>query len=461
MGKHSASKGQLRKRASHKQEAMKDAQLYASSGLINSGPHTRIQQQRKKRSIKRIAVVTLGVFLVAALGAGAWAYLTIHGAAATMNKNAKVDTKLSKVLTDAKATEPFTVLLMGNDRRPGDTVYRADTIILAKVDPKLKKVWMLSIPRDTRVEIPGHGVQKINAANAFGGSALMVQTVQNLLGVPINHYMEINFTGFQKVVETLGGVWINVDTEINDVKAASYSPHNRAAHISKGYQLLDGEHALTFVRSRAFPDADFTRMRHQQEFFKALAQQASKLSNVFKIPLIVSDISKQLSTDMSMSDLLATATAMRSTGSANVQTATVTGVWRSPYVYTDEARKQVLVDAFTNETPFDVTSTVSAASTVEPKTVSVTVHNGAGISGCATTAAQILRTAGYNVGEVGNANQFVYTETLVVYKDSKAKATQVAGELPTAKVVASNGMYTFTTDVLVVVGKDCSTWSTK
>lgn len=462
MGKHSAQgNGFVRKRQVRKANKMQDARLYASSGLVEAAPALRIQQQRKRQLIKRIVLGVFAALVVVALGLGAWVYLTLHGAINSMNKSAKVDKKLAKVLTKPKAAEPFTILLMGNDRRPGDTRYRADTIIVAKVDPQLKKVWMLSIPRDTRVDIPGHGVSKINAANAYGGSSLMVETVHKLLGVPINHYMEINFDGFEKIVQILGGVWINVDTNIDDWKAASNSPHHRASHISKGYQLLDAEHALVYVRSRAFPDADFTRMRHQQEFFKALAKQAAQFGNVLKIPTMVAEISKYMSTDMSMGDLVSTVTAMRSMGSDNVQTATVTGVWRSPFVYTDETRKAALVDAFINERPFDSTATVSAATKVDPKTVSVTVRNGAGISGCANVAAGMLKTAGYNVGEVGNASQFVYTETLVIYKDSKTKATQVAGELPSGKVVASNGMYSFTTDVLVVVGKDYSGWSTK
>ena len=98
------------------------------------------------------------------------------------------------------------------------------------------------------------------------------------------------------------------------------------------------------------------------------------------------------------------------------------------------------------------------ASRITPSTISVTVRNGAGIEGSAAAAAEILTATGYAVGEVGNANQFVYEETLVIYKTDREMAVQVAEELPEARVVESRGMYEFVTDILVVVGADYATW---
>jgi len=106
---------------------------------------------------------------------------------------------------------------------------------------------------------------------------------------------------------------------------------------------------------------------------------------------------------------------------------------------------------------FDGTATAEAR--VEPSSVTVTVRNGAGIEGCAKAAAGILEGLGYKIAGVGNANQFVYDRTLVVYRDKADAAEQIAGELPTADAVESRGMYEFSTDILVVVGKDYSTWA--
>ncbi len=415
----------------------------------------RIRHARRKKAAKRAALATFLVIVLVLAGGAAWGYSILHSAQQTMNENSQDDGDLEEALTERVPKEPFTVLLLGQDNRPGESAARADTIIVARIDPENDKVWMLSIPRDTRAEIPGYGTDKINAATFYGGPALMVDTVEEFLGIPVNHYMDIEFDGFIQVVDSLGGVWIDVDAEIDDEKASSHGSYT-ASHIDEGYQLLDGDHALTFVRSRDFPDADFTRMRHQQQFFKALADQATQFDNVIKIPGMVEDVAQFMSTDMSMNEIIEVAMALRDMGGANVQTATVMGAWKSPYVWPDEDKKEFLVDAMMAGLPFDTTATVETG--VDPKTVTVTVRNGAGIEGCATAAADMLTQAGYVVGEVGNANQFVYEETLVVYSTDRAAAVQVATVLPKARVVESRGMYSFSTDVLVVVGKDYTTW---
>lgn len=418
----------------------------------------RIHHERRKAMLKRLGIITLIALAVIVGGTAAWAYSLFHSAQVTMNDNMPDQEDLSGVLTEREPKEPFTVLLLGNDIRKGEDMARADSIIVARIDPENEKVWLVSIPRDTRVEIPGYGVDKINAAHFYGGPSLMIETVEEFLGMPINHYMDINFTGFVKAVDSLGGVWIDVPQEIDDEKAASGSK-NRVTHIDAGYQLLNGEQALTFMRSRDYVDADFTRMKNQQAFFKALADQATNLDNVFKIPGMIKDVSQFMSTDMSVAQMAEVAIALRNMGGGNVETATVAGEWRTPYVWTDEERKEFLVDAMMAGRSFDDTATIDAGA-LDPASVTVTVRNGAGIEGCATAVADMLKALGYNVVEVGNANQFVYDETLVVYKTGQSTAVQVGKGLPKARVVESRGMYAFSTDVLVVVGKDFATWET-
>jgi LCP family protein required for cell wall assembly len=415
----------------------------------------RVHHERRVRAMKVTALVVGLVLLAATGGTAIWAYLTLQSAQRTMNAGTQADERIAAVLDKREPQKPFTVLLLGTDERPGEADSRTDTMILAKIDPRQEKVWLLSIPRDTRAEIPGVGIDKINAANFHGGPALTVQTVQALLGVPVNHYIAMNFEGFQAMVDTLGGVWIDVEVEIDDPKAASHGSRT-AQYIAPGYQLLDGEHALTFVRSRDFIDADFTRMKHQQQFFKALADQATRFGNVFKLPVVVRDVAQYIQTDMSITQLADVALALRDMGGENVQAATLTGEWISPYVWLDEEVKVQLVSALLGGRPFEEPDAI--AELIDPATVSITVRNGAGIEGCAAAAADILRTAGYAVGQVGNANQFVYDETLVVYASDYDAAMQVAAELPTAKAVEGRGMYEFSTDILVVVGRDYASW---
>ena len=350
----------------------------------------------------------------------------------------------------------MTILLLGSDIRPKEDAARADTIIVARFDPETKKTLLVSIPRDTRVDIPGHGVGKINTANYLGGPALMIETVEDLLDISVNHYMEIDFKGFVGIVDALGGVYVDVDSEIDDWDASSHSPSHRAAHIDPGYQLLDGEYALTYVRSRDFPDADFTRMRHQQEFFRALAKQSTRFENVFKMPAAISEFAKATTTDLGVSEILGLVNSARGIDEENIQTATLSGEWQSPYVYPDEDLIVQLGTALREGGDIEEGAATDEGGEVslDPSTVEVDIRNGAGTVGIASEASDVLGAEGFTVVEIGNANQFVYDETLVVYREDQPRAEAVASALPVAKVIPSRGMYAFESDVLVVIGKD-------
>jgi len=446
MGKHDAP----RRRRTDRDH--RNGRRHRSVAPVASAPHTHPKRGRRLRRAKRMAAVT-AIALVVVLVAGlTWAYAFLRGIEGRMQETVKADEAVGAALTKKEPEEPFNLLLLGSDARLEEEAARADTIIVARVDPTVHKVWMVSIPRDTRVEIPGNGVNKINAATAIGGPSLMIDTVEEYLGMPIHHYMEVDFSGFQGIVDAMGGIYIDVDVEIDDPKAASHSPGRRASYIAPGYQLLDGEHALTYVRSRNFPDSDFTRMRHQQNFFKALAEQSASWGNLLKLPKIASELSRHVVTDMSVSQMLSLAQSFKGMGTENIQTATLPGEWRSPYVIVDEAMKEYLVSQMLTGGSIEATSVPEPQR--DPAGITVAIRNGAGISGVAGQAAARLQAHGFRVLEVGNANQFVYEDTLIVYKDDEGAAQVVASALPKGRLVPSRGMYAFSTDVLVVVGKD-------
>ncbi len=328
---------------------------------------------------------------------------------------------------------------------------------------------MISIPRDMRAEIPGHGHRKINDAYAYGEEQLAIDSVEKLTGQKINYYMGVDFRGFKRIVDAMGGVWIDVPVEINDTQADP-SKGNKYSHVDSGYQLLDGNHAITFVRARhQFADQDFTRMKNQQRFFRAIADQIATKTSVAKIPRIVSTSARYISTNMSLMEMLRTAQAMKGAGSKNVYTTTLPGSWRTPYIWPDEAGMKKILAKFEAGEPFkakkkpkassSTSSTTDAAPAApkakKPSEITVTIRNGAGIAGCAKQAASILKAQAFKVKDVGNANQFVYDKTLVIYKKDKGAAERVLSALPPGtKLVESRGMYAFDTDVLMVVGKD-------
>ncbi len=407
---------------------------------------------RRARNARRALYAVMSLIALTAITTLVWGFFFLRGVQRTMQQAVAADPKVAQALTEAKSEEPFTILIMGVDGRPSEGAQRTDTMIVARVDPASKRVWMVSIPRDTKVKIPDHGTGKANKAYFAGGPALAIRTVEGLLDVPINHYMVIGLNGFQKIVDAMGGVYIDVDVAIDDYKAAAASPGHRARRIEPGYQLLDGEHALTYVRSRDFPDADFARMKHQQTFFKALAQQSMRWGNVFRLPGMVKQFSRYTSTDMDITELIDVVRALRGISDMDVQTATLPGEWKSPYIVANENEKTRLSEALRSGGDIETTATVEPA--VVPASVSVAVRNGAGVAGVAADAAGRLRQAGFAVGPVGNANQFVYDATLIVYTSDAAAATVVADALGRGKLVESRGMYSFDTDVLVVVGKD-------
>lgn len=421
--------------------------------IVEPAPELRIHRERRKRMWRRTFYSLLGAVMTLIVGVAVWGYAFVNAVEDDLQKPESITPELSEQLTEPEPKEPITILLLGSDVRPDEEAARADTIIVARVDLEEKKVWMLSIPRDTRVEIPGHGVSKINAANFYGGPALMVETVKGFLGIDINHYMEIDFTGFEAMVDALGGVWIDVPVEIDDWKAASHSPGHRAKHIDPGYQLLDGEHALTFVRSRDFPDADWQRMRNQQLFFRELASQSTRWENVFKLPGVVREFAEYAVTDMSVSEMIDVGRSLAGISEDDIQATTLPGEWRSPYVYVDEAEKERLVTALMAGEPFEPPVEEQEFA---PSEVRVAVRNGGGVDGAATEASDALKSQGYVVVEVGNANQFVYDKTLIVYADEVAerKASMVAEALGIGTLVPSRGMYSYSGDVLVVVGED-------
>jgi LCP family protein required for cell wall assembly len=447
---------------------LSDPQTRRRGSLEAAPARLRVERDRRRARAKRIAIVVAGVLAALLVFGAAGVFAYAKHIEQTMQGTVVQKQAISAVLTPAKPMEPYNVLLLGVDRRPGEKAYRTDTMIVAHIDPQQKKVWMLSLPRDTKVAIPGHGERKINDAHFFGGPELTVKTVQNFTGLKINHYMEVNFAAFQKAVDALGGVWVNVPRAIND-KKADRSPNHRAAKIDAGYQKLDGEHALTFVRSRDYIDADWSRMKNQQLFFKALADTMAKTSSVAKIPSVISAVSPQIVTDMSLVDMIRTAQSLKDAGGSNVYTATATGTWKTPYVYPDMARLKHLVADIKAGRSFEPTkattptesvgpgSTPVSAATKKPGQITVSVNNGSGISGAAKQASSILKAQGFQVPTVGNANQNVYAKTLIVYKTDIGPAQVAATYLPPGtKLVQSRGMYAFNTDVLLIVGKDWS-----
>ena len=242
------------------------------------------------------------MFVAALVGAGIW-YANVQ---AQLNNSQVITAELRQTLQEPSApSDPYYVLLLGTDGRPGETEYRADSIILARVDPIHKRVTMLSIPRDTRVLWKG-SYMKINAVHFYDGANGMVQAVNELCGVHIAHYAEVNFDGLAGITDALGGVTVNVEQYMRDTENFS-----DVVELYPGVQKLNGAQALFFTRVRyAFADSDYTRMRHQRTFIKAMIAQILNTGDPVAIANIVNSTARMVITDLSVSDIISLGTQM-------------------------------------------------------------------------------------------------------------------------------------------------------
>jgi polyisoprenyl-teichoic acid--peptidoglycan teichoic acid transferase len=184
------------------------------------------------------------------------------------------DLQLGKQLAESDPGKPQTILLLGSDRRPDDatdggagTGARSDTIILVRLDPEEGATALMSLPRDLKVEIPGHGVDKINAAYSLGGPRLTLKTVKRLTGLSINHVINVDFKGFQKAIDAIDCIYTDVDRRYyNDTAEFAY------INIPAGYQRMCGEKALQYARFR-HEDSDLVRGIRQQDLLRDAKQQ--------------------------------------------------------------------------------------------------------------------------------------------------------------------------------------------
>ena len=215
-------------------------------------------------------------------------------------------------LPDWDKKDRINVLLLGVDRRDAGDVPRADTIIVVTIDPLTKDVGMLSIPRDLLVTIPGYGQEKINAAYPLGmsssltGPGLLRATIEYNFGIPIHYYAEVDFEGFVRIVDTLGGVVVDVPAPIKDDEYPGEDYNYTRIYFAPGLQHMDGRTALRYVRTR-HDDNDFSRGYRQQQVLRALREQGLRLDLLRKAPQLVDALADTVRTDLSPQQVLALA----------------------------------------------------------------------------------------------------------------------------------------------------------
>lgn len=265
------------------------------------------------------AKYTAGVILVFLLfftmGSAISAYMLTGGVAP---ESTDEDTALLE-----EEGERTNILVLGVDARPGEKNSRSDTMLLVSIDPKLDKAAIISIPRDTRLNVPGSPLDKICTANYVGGPEYAVKIVEDFMGINIDYYMKADFKGFQDIIDTLGGVTINVPQRM-------YKP-SEGIDLYPGLQELDGYKALAFVRYRGYAYGDIERTSHQQDFLVALADEILQPKTIPKLPTLIKEVRNYVKTDIGLKDMLKIASWAPGFTRASLVTQTLPGYFYDVY----------------------------------------------------------------------------------------------------------------------------------
>ena len=354
------------------------------------------------------------------------------------------------------ADKPAVAMIIGYDMRGSGSSsgWRSDTVMLVRIDPDKDAATLLSFPRDLYVTHPGceghpSWSGKLNEAFAFCGPKGTLTTVKELTGIPIHYMITVNFRAFTKIVDRLDGVYMDVDQRyFNDVPDAGYP----MLDLNPGYQLLNGEDALDFVRHR-HTDSDLYRVVRQQEFVKALKQRVSSTWDIFELPGIVKAVTENIEVAkgggkaITSGEVLGYANALYGLSSGNFQQVPLEGITGSLDLEISESDLQDAVRRFLNPDPEAGDRAITVATGREPKDeegpppseVRVDVLNGNGKDGAADEVAVLLGDVGYRTRNAGNADHFKYFRTQVQYdpavEDARAAADRVAELFGGAEVV--------------------------
>ncbi|NIK11824.1 LCP family protein [Alkalibacillus almallahensis] len=294
------------------------------------------KQNRKKRKWIKPTLIILGLMVLAVGVYGAYLYKQVDDTVTTMYEPLDDDQeKEEEVKKRLEAEETINVLLLGVDERNNDSG-RSDTMIFASLNPQTNEMMMLSIPRDTRVEIPGRGMDKINHAYAFGGSDLSVKTVENFLDTTVHFYARVNMEGLKDGVDALGGVTVNNDF--------AFTQDNH--QFDQGELHLNGERALAYARMRKKdPEGDLGRNDRQQEVINSMVKQAMSFESFTKIDDLLNAVGDNVKTNMQMNEMRQTFTKYRGTRDETVHEdisgrgEMIDDIWY--YIVSEEERSRV------------------------------------------------------------------------------------------------------------------------
>ncbi|HEY1293735.1 MAG TPA: LCP family protein [Chloroflexota bacterium] len=367
------------------------------------------------------------------------------------------------VLPDWQGTEPVNILLMGIDKRDDESIdgTRSDTMILASIDPVAKSAAMVSLPRDMWVSIPGcgpragciGGMQRLNVAHAVGGPDLVVQTVSRDFSIPIQYYARVDFRGFQQMVDAVDGVVIDVDWPVKDDEYPTPDYGYQRIYFGPGPQLMSGEQALEYARSR-HGTSDFARAGRQQKVIVSVRNRVLQLDMLTRAPELLGIAQKSLATNLQPVQMLALAKLVSQIDRERINNLVIDGNYVRPFVGADGAD---LLDPNIPAIRRAIAGAQKTAAHPELR-AKVEVLNGSGTAGLGQKAADLLTAQGFNVVRIAAAERSDYRSSLVqvlgVDNDGAAQAVANVLKMPETAIVSGEPTPDVTADIRIVVGQD-------
>lgn len=430
-------------------------------------------------------------------------FSTISGTAMYFYWKPEIEQKIQEVheenifenLDISNYKERINVLLLGVDTLSNEkkqTGTRSDTMMILSVDPITKTGFILSIPRDSYVQI--HGQEKmtrINHAHSYGGTELALSTVKDFIKIPIHHYIKVDYNALFKVVDDLGGIEFDVPIDMNYSDTQAKPPLK--INLKAGIQTLNGEQAMGLLRFRKdYPDRDLGRIRTQQAFIETVLKKLASPASIPKIPKHIETAYQYVETDMTLQDILSLIKIGISIDLSYVEKATIPGkptmkngssvievdydqmdelikyLLSGKYISTknsDEETKEKKVDSKNdiqenkNQKDKSLLTTSNGNTTNENKNdindKLIVVLNGSGTKNIARHVSDVLKIRNIEVDSSGNADHFDYNTTTIYYKDDANFANQIMEILKTGIIKkGTKEIQSSEPDIIIVIGKD-------
>lgn len=423
---------------------------------------------------KTLKIFLLLIFL-AVLGTGIWIYSSANRAIKKITSDSTrqpslfslFDLGTGSIKGQSQGRTNVLLLGMGGKNHPGGTL--SDTIIIISIDYQKKKIGLISLPRDFWAPIPGFGHAKINEAYAKGeenkkttggGGQLASKTVENVLGIPIHYYIQLDFEGFKKMIDTIGGVDIYVEKDIYDPyypaeNMINYSPFK----LSAGLHHMDGALALKYARSRK-TTSDFDRSRRQAQVMAAIKEKfltLNILANPKKVTEIINILGDHIRTNMPIDEMYALWNVGKTIDTTSIINKVFDTAANGPLTASQDSRGYYIyprqgIDKF--EELQRIAKNLFKENLDDLKKIKIEVLNGTTKSGVASTVSQYLIGYGYNVTRIGDAE--AKTQKTMVYDYSSGKYQSIAQEIANqlkASLDTKEGNTT-SADIQVVVGED-------